>query len=146
MSHNPLPLTHPVANAIVLAAMISPRPCPAYYYGGLPVKGARRKGRLWIEGDVFFFTVPKGKKGEAIDLTIPFSTMEKITLTRDNYYGSDTSLFNLTFQNEQGKSFTLRFSPSIIIPRRRIALQQQWFDFLTQVIKAPAKAASRSKK
>jgi hypothetical protein len=123
---------------------MTPQPCKTYYYGGLPAKGTRRKGRLWVEGDVLFFTVPKGKKGEAIDLTIPFPTMEKITLTRDNYYGSDTSLFNLTFQNEQGKSFTLRFAPIIIIPRRRIALQQQWFDFLTQVIPSPTKAAPRS--
>ena len=117
-----------------------------YYYGGLPVKGTRRKGRLRIEGDALFFTVPKGKGGEAIDLKIPFSAMEKIFLTRDNYYGSDTVIFNLTFRDEQGKSFTLRFAPSIIIPRRRIALQQQWFAFLTQAIKEPAKGAHRSQK
>jgi hypothetical protein len=105
-----------------------------YYYGGLPIKGTRRKGRLWVEGSVLFFSVPRGKGGEAIDLKIPFPNMGEITRTRDNYYGSDTVLFNLTFRDEQGKSFTLRFAPSIIIPRRRIALQQQWFDFLTQAI------------
>ena len=124
--------------------MILPRPCPAYYYGGLPVKGTRRKGHLQIENNILFFTVPETKAGEAIDLKIPFSAMEKIYLTRDNYYGSDTVIFNLTFHNEQGKSFTIRFAPSIIIPRRRIALQQQWFDFLSQVIPTPAKGARRS--
>ncbi|MCJ7663265.1 MAG: hypothetical protein MUO24_03380 [Desulfobacterales bacterium] len=124
--------------------MTTPRPCHTYYYGGLPVKGTRRKGRLRIEGKVLFFKVPKGKGGEEVDLKIPFPAMEKITLTRDNYYGSDTCLFNLTFRDEQGKSFTLRFAPIIIIPRRRIALQQQWFDFLTQAINAPAKTACRS--
>ena len=108
-----------------------------YYYGGLPVQGTRRKGRLRIEGDELLFKVPKGKRGEAIDLKIPFSHMEKIVLTRDNYYGSDTTIFNLTFRAEQGKSFTLRFAPSIIIPRRRIALQQQWFEFLERAIKGP---------
>jgi hypothetical protein len=126
--------------------MTTPRPCHAYYYGGLPIKGARRKGRLWVEGKVLFFKVPKGKGGEEIDLKIPFPTMEKITLTRDNYYGSDTVLFNLTFRHEKGKAFTLRFAPSIIIPRRRIALQQQWFEFLTQAINAPPKGAPRSQK
>lgn len=116
-----------------------------YYYGGLPIKGTRRKGRLCIEGNLLFFTVPKGKGGEAIDLKIPFPNMEKITRTRDNYYGADTVLFNLTFRDEQGKSYTLRFAPSIIIPRRRIALQQQWFAFLTQAIKEPTKGAPRSR-
>ena len=110
-----------------------------YYYGGLPVKGARRRGRLRLEGELLSFHVPKGKKGEAIDLKIPFSHMEKISLTRDNYYGSDTVLFNLTFRDEKGKTFTLRFAPTIIIPRRRIALQQQWFAFLSQVIKESAR-------
>jgi hypothetical protein len=66
--------------------------------------------------------------------------MERITRTRDNYYGSDTVLFNLTFRDEQGKPFTIRFAPTIIIPRRRIALQQQWFDFLTQAIPSQAKS------
>jgi len=139
-------LTHPVASAMVPFVMTTPRPCHAYYYGGLPIKGTRRKGRLWVEGKVLFFKVPKGKGGEGVDLKIPFSQMEKITRTRDNYYGSDTCLFNLTFRDEQGKSFTLRFAPIIIIPRRRIALQQQWFEFLTQVVKAPAKTAPRSQK
>ncbi|OGP52698.1 MAG: hypothetical protein A2Y65_07235 [Deltaproteobacteria bacterium RBG_13_52_11] len=129
---------------MVLSAMIAPRPCHTYYYGGLPIKGSRRKGRLWVEGNLLFFTVPKGKGGEEIDLKIPFPNIEKIALTRDNYYGSDTVLFNLSFRDQQGKSFTLRFAPIIIIPRRRIALQQQWFDFLTQAINAPAKAAHLS--
>ena len=144
MSHNPFPLTHPIASAMVPRAMVIPRPCPLYYYGGLPVKGTRRKGRLRIEGNALLLRVPKGKGGEAIDLGIPFSAMEKIFLTRDNYYGSDTVLFNLTFRDEQEKSFTLRFAPSIIIPRRRIALQQQWFAFLTKAINKPTKGAPRS--
>jgi hypothetical protein len=131
---------------MVPSTMAIPRPCPLYYYGGLPIKGTRRKGRLRIEGGLLFFTVPKGKGGEAIDFKIPFSAMEKISLTRDNYYGSDTVIFNLTFRDEQGKTFTLRFAPSIIIPRRRIALQQQWFDFLTQAIKEPTKRVRRSQK
>lgn len=85
---------------------------------------------------MFFFQVPEGKGGEAIDLQIPFSRMEKIVLSRDNYYGSDTILFNLTFRDQQGKSFTLRFAPITVIPRRRIALQGQWFAFLTEAINA----------
>jgi hypothetical protein len=140
-----MPLTHPIANVIVLPAMILPRPCPAYYYGGLPIKGTRRKGNLRIEDNILFFTVPETKAGEAIDLKIPFSAMEKIFLTRDNYYGSDTVIFNLSFHNEQGKSFTIRFAPTIIIPRRRIFLQQQWFEFLSQTIPAPKKSKSHSK-
>jgi hypothetical protein len=116
-----------------------------YYYGGLPIKGTRRKGRLRLEGKLLSFQVPRGKGGEAIDFKIPFSTMEKISLTRDNYYGSDTVIFNLTFRAEQGRSFTLRFAPTIIIPRRRLALQQQWFAFLSQAIKGPKKAAHRSR-
>ena len=115
-----------------------------YYYGGLPVKGARRKGRLWVEGAMVRFQVSESKKGEKIDLKIPFSSMEKISLTRDNYYGSDTVLFNLTFQDQQGKSFTLRFAPITIVPRRRIALQQQWFDFLSKAIPSSAEASPRS--
>jgi hypothetical protein len=90
---------------------------------------------------MFFFQVPEGKGGEQIDLKIPFSSMEKISLTRDNYYGSDTILFNLTFRDQQGKSFTLRFAPITIIPRRRIALQKQWFDFLSQAIGSSAEAS-----
>jgi hypothetical protein len=93
---------------------------------------------------MFFFQVPEGKGGEKIDLKIPFSSMDKISLTRDNYYGSDTILFNLTFRDRQGKSFTLRFAPITIIPRRRIALQQQWFDFLNQAIASAAQASPRS--
>lgn len=93
---------------------------------------------------MFFFQVPEGKGGEKIDLKIPFAGMEKISLTRDNYYGSDTVLFNLTFRDQNGKSFTLRFAPITIVPRRRIALQQQWFDFLNQAINASVKASPRS--
>jgi hypothetical protein len=115
-----------------------------YYYGGLPVKGSRRKGRLWIEGDVLFFHVPEGKGGEQIDLKIPFSSMKKIALTRDNYYGSDTILFNLTFRDQKGKAFTLRFAPVTVVPRRRIALQDQWFAFLTQAISASEQASPPS--
>ena len=115
---------------------MTPQPCKTYYYGGLPVKGSRRKGRLWVEGDILFFQVPEGKEGEKIDLKIPFSSMQKVALTRDNYYGSDTVLFNLTFRDQRGKSFTLRFAPITIIPRRRIALQEQWFAFLTEAINA----------
>ena len=109
-----------------------------YYYGGLPVKGSRRKGRLWVEEAQLCFQVPASKKGEKIDLTIPFSKMEKIFLTRDNYYGSDTVLFNLTFRDKKGKSFTLRFAPVTVVPRRRIFLQEQWFAFLTQAIPSSA--------
>ena len=57
--------------------------------------------------------------------------MDRLFLTRDNNYGSDTVLFNLAFQAESGKSFTLRFAPITIIPRRRIALQEEWFKYLT---------------
>ena len=111
-----------------------PKSCHAYYYGGLPVKGSRRKGKLWIEGDRVSFEVPEEKDKEMVRLKIPFANMEKIFLTRDNYYGSDTVLFNLTFRGEDGKSFTLRFAPIILIPRRRIALQEEWFDYLTRMI------------
>jgi len=113
-----------------------PKSCKAYYYGGLPVKGTRRKGRLWLEGETVCFNVPEGKGGERIDLEIPFSRMEKIFLTRDNYYGTDTTLFNLTFRGEDGKSFTLRFAPVTLIPRRRIALQKEWFGYLTVALRA----------
>lgn len=111
-----------------------PKPCHAYYYGGLPSKGSRRKGRLWVEGDVLFFKVPAGKEGEKIDLEIPLSRSEEVFLTRDNYYGADTVLFNLTFRDQAEKSFTLRFAPIALIPRRRIALQRKWFDYLTKAI------------
>jgi hypothetical protein len=115
-----------------------PKPCSAYYYGGLPVKGQRRKGRLWIEEGQFFFEVPEEKGNDRIHLRIPFKDMDRIFLTRDNYYGSDTVLFNLTFRDEIGKSFTLRFAPITIIPRRRIALQDEWFEYLTGVIQSPS--------
>ena len=112
-----------------------PKACHAYYYGGLPFKGSRRKGRFWVEGDVLFFKVPEGKGGEEIDVRIPLSRMEQIFLTRDNYYGSDTVLFNLTFRDQAEKSFTLRVAPIALIPRRRIALQRQWFDYLAKAIR-----------
>ncbi len=113
---------------------MDPRACKAYYYGGLPVKGARRKGRLRVEGDTLYFEVPAGKGGERIDLKIPFLRMEKIFQSRDNYYGTDTTLFNLTFRDEHDRSFTLRFAPVAIIPRRRIALQKDWYDYLASRI------------
>jgi hypothetical protein len=121
-----------------------PRSCNAYYYGGLQVKGARRKARLRVEEDVLYFEAPEGKENEKIDLKIPFSKMEEIFLSRDNYYGTDTILFNLTFRDQAEQSFTLRFAPILLIPRRRIALQQEWFDYLAKVIKPAGKASSRS--
>ena len=114
--------------------MVPPKASQAYYYGGLPIRGARRKGRLWIEEAGLCFQVPEGRGTERIDLKVSFSRMEKICLTRDNYYGSDTVLFNLTFRDETEKTFTLRFAPIALIPRRRIALQGLWFDYLTRVI------------
>ena len=113
---------------------MAPKPCHAYYYGGLPVKGSRRKGRLWIEEGRLGFEVPEGKGGERIHLEIPSSKMEKIFLTRDNYYGTDTVLFNLTFRDQAAQSFTLRFTPVALIPRRRIALQKEWLDYLAKAI------------
>jgi hypothetical protein len=121
-----------------------PRPCHAYYYGGLPVKGARRKARLWAEEDGLYFEAPEGKRNEKIDLRIPFSKMEKIFLSRDNYYGTDTVLFNLTFRDQAEQSFTLRFAPIALIPRRRIALQQEWFDYLARAINRAGKASPLS--
>lgn len=121
-----------------------PRSCKAYYYGGLPVKGARRRGRLWLEGELVCFHVPEGKGGERIDLRIPLSRMERIFLTRDNYYGTDTTLFNLSFRDENEKSFTLRFAPIAIIPRRRIALQKEWYDYLASLINSCGKASPLS--
>ncbi len=82
-----------------------------------------------------FFKVPEGKGGEEIDVKIPLSKMERIFLTRDNYYGSDTVLFNLAFRDQAERSFTLRFAPIALIPRRRIALQRKWFDYLTEAIR-----------
>ncbi len=125
---------------------MTPRACKAYYYGGLPIKGTRRKGKLWIEERTLRFSVPEGKGGEKIDLKIPFPRMEKIFLTRDNYYGADTLLFNLTFQDEKEKTFTLRFAPVAWIPRRRIALQKQWFDYLANLINSEGRASPLSNK
>jgi hypothetical protein len=96
---------------------------------------------LWVEGNVFSFRIPEGKGGERIDLKIPFSKMEKVFLTRDNYYGADTVLFNLIFRDETGKSFTLRFAPIALIPRRRIALQGGWFAYLAKAIAPKGKAS-----
>jgi hypothetical protein len=110
------------------------KPCSAYYYGGLPFRGSRRRGRLWVEEEALFFEAPESKGNEKIRLKIPFSRMEKIFLTRDNYYGADTVLFNLTFREETEKSFTVRFAPITIVPRRRIALQKEWFDYLEKTI------------
>ena len=121
--------------------LMTPKPCHAYYYGGLPVKGTRRKGRLWVEEDTFAFEAPEGKGGERIRLEIPFSKMEKIFLSRDNYYGTDTVLFNLSFRDQAEQSFTLRFAPIALIPRRRIALQKAWFDYLAQAISSLGSAS-----
>jgi len=123
---------------------MTPKPCRAVYYGGLPVKGSRRKGRLSVKEDVICFEVPEGKGGEKINLKIPFSKTEKVFLTRDNYYGADTVLFNLTFRDEAEKTFTLRFAPIALIPRRRIALQKRWFDYLAEAINPAGKASSLS--
>jgi hypothetical protein len=123
---------------------VIPKPCRAYYYGGLPVKGERRKGRLRIAEDVFCFEIPKGKGGEKVDLKIHFTKIEKIFLTRDNYYGSDTILFNLAFRDAEEKPFTLRFAPVTLIPRRRMALQKVWFDYLAAAISASGKASPLS--
>ena len=111
-----------------------PKSCYAYYYGGLTFKGSRRKGRLWVEGNGLCFEVPKGKGDNGLALKISFSRMEGIFLTRDNYYGSDTVLFNLTFRDQNEKTFTLRFAPITIVPRRRIALQKEWYDYLANAI------------
>jgi hypothetical protein len=121
-----------------------PKRCHVVYYGGLPVKGSRRKGRLSVKEDVIFFEVPEGKGGKKIDLKIPFSRTEKIFLTRDNYYGADTVIFNLAFQDEDEKSYTMRFAPIAIIPRRRIALQKKWFDYLAEAVNAEGKASPLS--
>ena len=124
--------------------MDAPKPCTAYYYGGFPGKGTRRKGRWWVEGDALCFKVPEGKGGEKLELKIPLSSTEKIFLTRDNYYGADTVLFNLTFRDQAGKSFTLRFAPVALIPRRRIALQKRWLDYLVEAISDSGKASPLS--
>jgi len=123
-----------------------PKSCRAVYYGGLPVKGSRRKGRLSVKEDVICFEVPEGKGGEKIDLRIPFSKTEKVFLTRDNYYGADTVLFNLTFRDEAEKTFTVRFAPIALIPRRRIALQKEWLDYLAKAINPEGKSSPLSTK
>ena len=89
---------------------------------------------MWVDANQFCFEVPEGKGGERIRLRIPFSEMEKIFLTRDNYYGVDTVLFNLTFRDQAEQTFTLRFAPITLIPRRRIALQKEWSDYLANAI------------
>jgi hypothetical protein len=119
---------------VLYFAVMTPKHCRAYYYGGLPAKGSRRKGRIWVETNQFYFEIPKGKGGERIQLKIPFSEMSKIFLTRDNYYGVDTVLFNLTFRGQGEQSFTLRFAPVTLIPRRRMALQKEWLDYLANAI------------
>jgi len=129
---------------VLYKGLMIPRSCYAYYYGGLPVKGSRRKGRLWVKEGVIYFKVPEGKNGEKINLKVPFSRAEKIFLTRDNYYGADTTLFNLTFRDEVEKTFTLRFAPIALIPRRRIALQKKWFDYLAEAINAAGRASPLS--
>jgi hypothetical protein len=129
---------------VIYFIIMPPRSCNAYYYGGLPVKGARRKARLWVEEDVLYFEAPEGKRNEKIDLKIPFSKMEEVFLSRDNYYGADTVLFNLTFRDQAEQSFILRFAPIALIPRRRIALQQEWFGYLAKVIKPAGKTSPLS--
>ncbi len=118
---------------MLYSVVMTPKHCRVYYYGGLPTKGSRRKGRMWVEANQFYFEIPEGKGGERIHLKIPFSEMLKVSLSRDNYYGVDTVLFNLTFR-DQAESFTLRFAPITLIPRRRIALQKEWFDYLANAI------------
>ena len=125
---------------------MTPKPCHAYYYGGLPLKGTRRKGRLWVEKEVLCFEVPEGGGGERINLKIPFSKAEKIFLTQENYYGSDTVLFNLTFRDQNDQSFTLRFAPITFIPRRRITLQREWYDYLTEAVNAIGSSSPLSTK
>ncbi|HUL37561.1 MAG TPA: hypothetical protein VLW47_07735 [Thermodesulfobacteriota bacterium] len=110
------------------------------------MKGSRRRGRLWIDEDRLYFEVPEGKGTDRIHLEIPLSKMEKIFLTRDNYYGTDTVLFNLTFRDQVEQSFTLRFAPIAIVPRRRIALQKEWFDYLAKAINSLGSSSSLSTK
>lgn len=123
---------------------MNPRSCSAYYYGGLPIKKPRRKGRLWVTEDRLCFDVSEGKGAERIHLEIPLSKMDKVFLTRDNYYGTDTVLFNLTFRDSVEQSFTLRFAPVALVPRRRIALQKEWFDYLTKAINSLGSASPLS--
>ena len=126
--------------------VMAPRSCDAYYYGGLPVKGSRRKGRLRVEADKLYFEAPERKECERIHLEIPLSKMDKVFLSRDNYYGTDTVLFNLTFRDQSEQSFTLRFAPVALIPRRRIALQKEWFDYLAKTINSLGSASPLSTK
>ncbi|OGP63934.1 MAG: hypothetical protein A2169_08810 [Deltaproteobacteria bacterium RBG_13_47_9] len=121
-----------------------PKACYAYYYGGLPIKGTRRRGKLWVEGEALYFEAPERKGYGKIDLKIPFSRMEEIFLSRDNYYGADTALFNLAFCDQNGRPFILRFAPVTIVPRRRIALQKEWFDYLAKLIKPADKVSPLS--
>jgi hypothetical protein len=58
----------------------------------------------------------------------------------------DTVLFNLTFRDQAEQSFTLRFAPIALIPRRRIALQKVWFDYLAQAINSLGSASPLSTK
>ena len=101
---------------------------------------------MGIKDDKLCFEVPEGKGAERIHLEIPLSRMDKISLTRDNYYGADTVLFNLTFRNQVDQSFTLRFAPVALVPRRRIALQKEWFDYLAKSINALGSSSPRSTK
>jgi hypothetical protein len=94
-----------------------------------------------VEEGTFEFKAPESKRGERIHLQIPFSKMEKIFLSRDNYYGADTVLFNLTFRDQAEQSFTLRFAPIALVPRRRMALQKAWFDYLAQAISSLGSAS-----
>ena len=103
-------------------------------------------GRLSLQPDKFSFEAPGGKGGERIHLEIPLSKMEKVFLTRDNYYGTDTVLFNLTFRDQAEQSFTLRFAPIAIIPRRRMALQKEWFNYLAKAINSLGSASPLSTK
>lgn len=89
---------------------------------------------MWVEANQLYFEIPEAKGDQRIQLGIPFSKMEKVFLTRDNFYGVDTVLFNLTFRDQGEQSFTLRFAPVALIPRRRIALQKEWFDYLAHAI------------
>ena len=99
---------------------------------------------MWIEEGTLQFEVPEGKGGDRIHLEIPPGKMEKVFLTRDNYYGTDTVLFNLTFRDSAEQSFTLRFAPVALIPRRRIALQKEWYDYLAKAINSLGSASPRS--
>ena len=126
--------------------MMTPKSCNAYYYGGFPLKD--RDGRVGCGSEKADFTLKfrKGRGRERIHLEIPLSKMEKIFLTRDNYYGTDTVLFNLTFRDQAEQSFTLRFAPVALIPRRRIALQKEWFDYLAKAINSLGSASPLSTK